>query len=308
MNNKTLAIAFGALLLIYLLTKLLGGNRERSFDPNIVTIDTATVDRIVIHPASGGGSFEMQKTGDGWQLKRGADQYQATTTSVRGLLTNLSSIEADRIVSKNPDRYKDYAVDEDGGTRIEVFTGNRKQSDLVVGRFNFNQATRNGISYLRKYDDEAVYSVDGFLSMSLSQGPDNYRNNVLTSLNASDLTRLTLLDNGNSITITKPDSIWRDPDGTEVDSTAMANYLNTIRSVNGGTFVNDRSDAGEQLKQLTIEGNNLSAPVEIHCYTSSDTSHHFVIQASTNPEGYFFSDSSGIYKRFFEDFPVTGGN
>jgi hypothetical protein len=308
MNNKTLAIAFGALLLIYLLTKLLGGNRDRSFDPNIVTIDTTTVDRIVIHPAFGGEFFEMQKTGNGWHLKRGADQYQATTTSVRGLLSNLSSIAADRIVSKNPDRYKDYAVDEDGGTRIEIFAGNRKQSDLVVGRFNFNQATRSGISYLRKYDDEAVYSVDGFLSMSLSQGPDNYRNKVLTSLNTSDLTRLTLLDNGSRITITKPDSIWRDPAGMEVDSAMMANYLNTIRSVNGGTFVNARSDVGERLKQLTIEGNNLPAPVEIHCYASRDTSHHFVVQASTNQEGYFFSDSSGIYKRFFEEFPVTGGN
>ena len=33
MNNKTLAIVFGALLLVYLLTKVLSGNRERSFDP-----------------------------------------------------------------------------------------------------------------------------------------------------------------------------------------------------------------------------------------------------------------------------------
>ncbi len=152
MNNKTLAIAFGALLLIYLLSKLLGGNRERSFDPKIIDIDTAAVDRIVVHPAAGDEMFEMSKTGSGWQLKRSTDLFQATAGSLGGLLSNLSQVQADRIVSKNPDRHKDYAVDEESGTRIELYGGQKKVGDVVVGRFNFNQATRSGISYLRKYD------------------------------------------------------------------------------------------------------------------------------------------------------------
>lgn len=303
MNNKTLAIAFGALLLIYLLSKLLGGNRERSFDPKIIDIDTSAVDRIVVHPAAGDEMFELSKTGSGWQLKRSADLFQATAGSVGGLLSNLSQVQADRIVSKNPDRHKDYAVDEGSGTRIELYGGQKKLGDVVVGRFNFNQATRSGISYLKKYDEDEVYSVEGFLSMSLTQGFENYRNKVLTSLTAGDLTKITLEDRDDNLVILKSDSLWRDPSGLQVDSASVAGYLSTVQSVTGGTFINTRGDVGERLKTLKIEGNNLPESVTINCYASQDTSHHFVIHSSANSEGYFFSDSNGIYSRFFEKFP-----
>ena len=71
------------------------------------------------------------------------------------------------------------------------------------------------------------------------------------------------------------------------------------------TFINRQSDVGSKLKVLSVEGNNMSAPVQIECFASQDTSHHFVIHASTNNEGYFFSDSSGIYDRLFGKFPLT---
>ena len=282
----------------------MSGNRERSFDPNIIIIDTAAVNKIVIYPAQGDAKFELQKTGTDWLLQRNSDQYQATSASVSALLANLNSISADRIVSKNAERYKDYAVDDEGGTRIELFNSQKKLGDIIVGRFNFNQATRSGTSYLKKSDEPEVYSVDGFLSMSLSQGFDSYRNKTLTSINAGDLTRITLEgDGGGGATLVKSDSVWRYPSGAEVDSAAIASYLNTVRSVTGSSFVNSRNDAGQRIKLLKMEGNNMAAPIEIICYTSQDTSHHFVIHSSANEEGYFFSDSTGIYSRFFDKFP-----
>jgi Domain of unknown function (DUF4340) len=304
MNNKTLALAFGALLLIYLLTKLLGGNKERSFDPNIVSIDTASVNKIIVHPAQGQASFEINKTGLDWQLQRGTEQFQATSSAVLGLLSNLTAVNADRIVTKSEERYKDYAVDQEGGTRIELLNGSKKIGDLVVGRFNFNQATRSGVSYLKKFDEPEVYSVDGFLSMSLAQGFDNYRNKTLTSLNSPDLTKITLEENGSGISLIKPDSTWRYSTGAIADSAGVANYLNTVRSVTGSSFVNGKQDMGQLLKVLKIEGNNMAGAVQIDCYTSQDTTHHFVIHSSSNEEGYFFSDSSGIYSRLFEKFPL----
>jgi hypothetical protein len=305
MNNKTLAIAFGALLLIYLLTKIFGGNKERSFDPQIINIDTASVNKVVVHPAGGEEMFTIEKTGSGWQLARGGQQYEGTPTSVTGLLANLSSVSADRVVSKNRERYKDYAVDDEAGTRIELYGGKNKLGDIVVGRFNFNQATRSGISYIKKYDEEEVYSVEGFLSMSLSQGFDNYRNKSVLTVNAADLTKISLEESGQTSAVMKPDSIWKDMAGASVDSTKMANYLSTLASVSGTAFVNSQADVGERLKTLKLEGNNMLTGVEINCYASRDTSHHFVIHSSDNQEGYFFSDSSGIYNRLFSKYPLV---
>ncbi len=303
MNNRNLAIAFGVLLLIYLLSKVLGGNRERSFDPQILSIDTSQVTKLQIDPGNESLPFALEKTGSGWSLTKDAEQFSATTSSVGSLLMSLQDIRADRVVSKNPDRWKDYSVDDSTGTRIQIFDGNNLIDDIIIGRFNFNQATRSGISYVRLTDEDAVYSVDGFLSMSLSQGADNYRDKTLTSLNSDDITRITLLENGAQAQYQLVDSVWRDETGNQVDSAKMVSYLNNIRSVSGSTFVTDEAtQLGQKLKTLQIEGNNMPGPVTIDVYASQDTTQDFVLQSSTNREGYFFSDSSGIYRRLIGSF------
>lgn len=308
MNNKTLAIVFGALMVIYLLTKLLGGSKERSFDPEIIGIDTSEVTLINVDP-SGEAAFSIKRVdGNTWVLEREGSTYAATSASVMSLLGNLVSINAERVVSKNPERFKDYGVDVETGTSIKVLNGDKVLGNLMVGRFNFNQATRSGTSYVKKGDGEEVYAVEGFMSMSLSQGMDNYRNKELLKLVPEDLTKLTLEDGGNATTVLRPDSIWRFSGGELVDSAAISTYLNALRSVNGGTFAMGKSDVGVKTNELVIEGNNMGAPVVIECYASADTSHHFVIHSSLNEEGYFFSDSSGIYDRLFAKFPYGTSN
>ena len=302
-NNKTLGIAFAALLLIYVLTKLLGGNKERSFDPQILSIDTTQVTKLMVDPANDEAPFTLERTGSGWGLTKGGKNYGATATSVNSLMGNLINVKADRVVSKNPERHRDYSVDDTTGTRIEVFGGNKKLADVVVGRFNFNQATRSGISYIRLKDQPSVFSVDGFLSMSLSQGADNYRNKQITSVNSEDITRISLDATGVQRSYQKTGTVWQDESGNPIDSAKMVSYLNNIRSVMGVTFADDpSSQVGDKLNTLRIEGNNMSGPLEVNIYSAQDTSQQFVVHSSANTEGYFYSDSSGVYQRLVTSF------
>lgn len=304
MNNKTLAIVFGGLLLIYFLTKVLGGNRERSFDPNILTIDTARVSEIVVDPADD-DSFKILKTGGTWLVERGTETYTAAASSVASLLSNVASIKAERVVTKNPDRYADYNVDDSSGTGIQLFSDGEKIGDVVVGRFNFNQATRSGISYFKKEGGPEIFAVDGFLSMTLSQGFDNYRDKDLFSVNTDDLTRFTWDEDGVSLIAQRADSIWVDDMGTVIDSASITSFISGLGMVRGATFINGQQDIGEKIKTLTMEGNNMVEGIEVNCYVSADSSHHFVIHSSANEEGYFFSDSTGIYDRLFGTVPTV---
>ncbi len=302
LNNKTLGITFAALLLIYLLTKIFSGNKERSFDPQIISIDTSSITKIMVDPAND-EAFSLEKTGSGWQVTKTGQQFSATTSSVNGLLGNLQNVKAERIVSKNVERHTDYNVDDSSGTRIELMAGTKKVGDVMVGRFNFNQATRSGISYVRITENPEVFSVDGFLSMSLSQGADNYRDKQLLSLNSDDVTKIDLQQNGSILSYQKLGTQWQDESGASIDSSKMVTYLNNIRTINGGTFANNpEGEMGDKTNTLTIAGNNMTAPVQINVYTSLDTSQHFVIHSSANDEGYFFSDSSGIYQRLVGGF------
>lgn len=299
MNNKTLGITFGVLLLIYLLFKFAGGNRERSFDPEIIAIDTSLVDRIEIKPANG-APFTLKKiSAAGWSLEVNGKVYESTTASVQSLLGNLTSIKADRIVSKNPAKFADYNVNDSLGTFISLYDEAKSLGGLVVGRFSFNQATRNGISYLKPIDKGEVYSVDGFLSMSLSQDHNNYRNKELLALDKEALTKINLSLDGGGVAFAKGASSWTAND-LAVDSAAMATYLSTLNNVTGANFLEDpSSELGLQVGQVVFEGNNMLQPVQVSAYVARDTSQDFVLHSSLNDEAYFYSDSSGIYNRIF---------
>ncbi|MDH3650598.1 MAG: DUF4340 domain-containing protein [Saprospiraceae bacterium] len=302
MNNKTLAIIFTALVVLYGLSKLLQGNKDRSFDPVIVSIDTSSIDKITIRPANTGSTFTLQRSGDKWTLETNGQQHEATNASVSSLLGSLTKVVAERIVSKNPEKQADYGVDETSATEIELFDANRKVSHIVAGRFSFNQATRSGISYLKHKEDDAVYAVDGFLSMSLTQGKDNYRDKTLTKFNTDDLTRITMSAPDAQIQYSKDIDHWIDENGDGVDSAKMSTFLSSLGSVSGTTFADQGQKRGEQVLKLNIEGNNMVAPVSIECYASLDSTQSFVIHSSLNPEADFYSDSSGIYSRIFQAF------
>lgn len=301
MNNKTLGIVFGALLVIYLMTKFLGGPKDRSFDPNILQLDTATVSKIQIQPPGGESSFALERSGGNWSLLREGQTYNLALGSVGTLLSNLQLIKSERIVSKNVDRFSEYNVDDSTGTVIEIYSGGNKIKEIVAGRFSFNQATRNGISYVRLLDDEAVYAVDGFLSMTLTQSFDNYRDKSMLKLNKEDLTKVSLEDGSSKIEVRKEGDTWM-RDQTVVDSTALAGYLSNISSVSGTAFLDDRSGVGQKIKELTFEGNNMTGPVTITCYQAQGSTQPFVLNSSLNPESYFLSDTLGVHNRLFAKF------
>jgi len=152
-------------------------------------------------------------------------------------------------------------------------------------------------------DQPAVYSVDGFLSMSLSQGPDNYRNKQITSLNSDDITRVSLDESGMKKSYQMAGGSWQDESGNSIDSAKIVTYLNSIKSVMGATFVDDpATQMGDKVSSLRIEGNNMAGPVEVNVYSAQDTSQQFVVHSSTNAEGYFYSDSAGVYQRLIGSF------
>lgn len=302
MNNRTLAIIFAALVGIYLLSKLFGGNKDRSFDPVIIAMDTSAIEKIVVRPANNASEFRLEKENGAWRLVAGDKTYGATRASVNSLLATLVEVKAERIVSKNPEKQAEYGVDQVAGTELELHSSKGIEEHIVVGRFSFNQATRSGISYLKDKDNDAVYAVDGFLSMSLTQGSDNYRDKTVTELNTNDVTRITLRESNNELQYMRSDKGWTTEAGESTDSAKMVSYLNNLRAVTATTFAELEAQRGTSLQQLEVDGNNMVSPLVIDCYESADTSYHFVIHSSINPEADFFSDTSGIYSRIFDGF------
>jgi hypothetical protein len=302
MNNKWLSIILGILIVLFILTKFSNRKTDKTFNPNIILLDTMAVNKIFISPKSG-DAFTLDKSGINWQLNLDNKLIAANGSTVKSFLNNIQKIKADRIVTKNEERWKDYEVEEENATKIELFNKNEKLMGLIIGRFNFDQMTRSATSFIRLENKPDVYAIDGFASMSLSSDASAFRNKEILNLRKEDVTRISINTAFGKKSIQLDQNNWVGEDGSMADSSLVLNYLNTIANINGSEFDDVFNEQGQQpISQLTIEGNNMVASAIINCYQSTSTDGSFVIQSSLNPESYFQSDSSGVYQRIFGKF------
>lgn len=308
MNNRTLAIIFFALLGVYLLTRLLSARPETTFRTDLVQVDTSLVDKIELHPKSEEGQIvTLQRNNGQWTVSNGDLTAPALTNAVGSLLGQLNLMKAKRVVAKQAEKWKDYEVDEESGARVTAYADGNVLTDFIVGRFNFNQQTRQATSYLRLTEEEEVYAVDGFLSMTFGQDINAFRNKQILKLNTGEeVNSLQLQSGAETVNLQKQNGGWLLNNEQVIDSTEMAAYLAGLRYVAGNTFADDFNSGAGPDQSLQLQVNNLPITINAYPYTGGDKD--FVIQSSQYPEAFFASDSSGIYAKLFVDLiEVTRG-
>lgn len=303
MNNKFLFLLLCALIGIYLVNRWMSGNRDRSFQTELIAIDTARVTSVTILPKGGQAADEvtLKRESGGWIASKGAVSTRSPQDPIDALLAQLSLIKSERIVANKEEKWSEYEVGEGQGTRIRVYAGEKLLEDFMVGRFNFNQQNRTMTTYLRLDGEREVYAVDGMQTMGLNSGFDTYRNRQVLDLDPVTLNRF----NWES---TNPDSIFRAErvDGSwlangenVLDSASVSGFLQPLQTLRGTAFADDypgARDRAEYLGKLSLWPQDGDEPVEVECYFDSTRAQPFVFHSSFNPDAYFASDSTGLYR------------
>ena len=229
-------------------------------------------------------------------VSKGNITTKANQGAVQSILRNLALIKTKRVASKSSEKWADYEVEESSGSRVKAYAGDKLLEDFIVGRFNFNQQTRSATSYIRRSNDDNVYAIDGFLSMSINQSMDSFRDKSVVDVQSSELNLISLESETGTSTLRK-ENLWIDLNGNVKDSTAMVNFVNRLSKVNGATFYNSTPPTSETIKKLTLSGSN-GQSTTVSCFHENG---EFIIQSSQNPDAYFTSDSIGIFKTLFLD-------
>jgi hypothetical protein len=297
-GNRRLLIIFLALVTIYAVSRLFNAPQNRNFDKVIIDVDTAQVSSIHIHPKDSDQTINLAKKDGQWFLVEAESYYPAASNSVASMLNEMRKIEVKRLVARGEAKYDDYEVGEETGTRVEVFGSRKKLADFMVGKFTFNQQTRNAISYIRQYDSPDTYALDGFMALSFNQSSDSFRDKELVKLTASNIQTIDFMNGNENYRLRSSGDNYWSANGVEVDSSAMASYLNALASANGAdisdlSFATDEADA-----TITLVGEGGQPTVLTAKVMGSEG---YLIHSSVNEPSYFSSDSSGIYKRIFLD-------
>ncbi len=304
MNNRKLTLVFVVLFGIWGLTKYTTKDTSHSFKTDLIAIDTSQITIIKIDPKSSEESeMTLQRnTTSQWIATKGTVTVPADRGAVNSFLKNIQLIKTKRVAAKKKERWSDYEVDEEKGTSIKIYAGSQLLEDFVVGRFSFNQQTRQGLSFVRINGGDEVYAIDGFLSRTLRQGFDSYRNKKLLSIVKEDIRGLSLTnENGVVRTYAKANNQWTS-DGVAIDSSAIASYLSGITNVVSSNFVDDIDPTTYSIpkyRNLQISGNNLLEPISVTCYRDEARTPSYILQSSENKASYFSSEESDLFQVIF---------
>ncbi|RMF29241.1 MAG: DUF4340 domain-containing protein, partial [Bacteroidetes bacterium] len=270
----------------------------RSFRTELIRIDTSRVSSVTVTP-KGQEEFTLVRESEGWLATRGDLTVKALPSAVNDLLRQLALVETQRIAAKKPEKWSEFEVGEGQGTRLVVKSNGKVLEDFIIGRFAFNQQTRSATSYVRLSGEDEVYAVEGFLGLSLGQGFDSYRNKLVLKFQREDLKEIALSGDENA-RMSRTDGNWQLDDGTPVDSLALTRYLTPLQTLSGSEFADsfNPDTAPPPLKTLQLV-TQTGDTLRVDAYRDTTLAKPFVVHSSLNPEGWFLSDSTGLFKRLF---------
>ena len=302
-NNKILGIIFIALLAILLLRKTINKPEVRSFREILVTIDTAIVDKIILTKGIE-SRIELQKENDVWTAASNGIIVPATINSVKGLLTSMVNIKPQQLISKKKDKWAEYELDDDSGKKVEIYADGKLMDAFYTGRFNFDQQNQTAKTFLRKADEADVYSVDGFLSMTLDKNLNDFRNKKLfNGLQKNRVKSISYKSKSSSQNISFDTNQWLNANNLPLDSIKVENYLTQLISKSGSQIDDDfvvNMNKLEGTIQLMSENNNSVA--EVNFYIEAENTKPFVFHSSLNEGVYFRSDSTNLYQSLVKGF------
>ncbi|PKP10604.1 MAG: hypothetical protein CVU09_06700 [Bacteroidetes bacterium HGW-Bacteroidetes-4] len=280
---------------------------QRSFKAYVVETDTAKVNRIEIFSGKLNESVTLNKVNHQWMLSIENNQVQADGQLIDELLSQLYQLKPKRIAGTQKQSWAGFELTDSLATRVVLKSDKKKLTDLLVGKFTYSQGQsanpyqqQNMIvtSYVRPYNEDFVYAVDGFLSMMVNRGNDSFRKRNLISGNPEQWLRLSYnLSNGESYALQKTDGKWYIQQQL-ADSATVHSYLKSLGRLSGQKFAKKPQDTSSLAinSRLTIETEN-NTSIEVKAGLNSLGEEIYI---SSQNQGNAFTDST-LSQQLFVD-------
>lgn len=289
LSNRTLIILMAILGAIVIWTFFSESNKsESNFREQFVTVDTAAVQEIYIYPkAVPGEEIRIFKSGEHWRVTNGKEESPVETQTVSSLFSSFANLRTKSLAATSAGQWENFLVGDTSANRIKFVTP-KETADIMVGKFAFNNETRSASSYVRLRNENEVYLVDGFLSITINQPFDAWRNRLLIRKGDQQWTKITFSYPGDSsYAILRESTAWLLRGDTAYTA---ENFVNEIAFLNGTHFAVKPSLPATPLYRISIDGMNMT-PITVDFYEAGNQEKYFV-KSSLNPET-LFSDKDG---------------
>lgn len=228
--TKSLAVIFVILMVLTIAMKWSSGpEASRVFRSTLVNIDTSRVSRVVIdHP--GNPMLTLEKENRQWQVSDGGqEQYPADGPGILRAIDELNNLSVNAVATRNPDKFTRYKVDSTG-IKVSLYDGEQKLNSIFVGAPQ-RSGRRSLNNYVRLADENAVYSVEGFLRSTFSKKLDDWRDKRVWEVEQSNISRVDFLyPADSSFTIEKVDNQQWISSGDTLSQREVSSALSRLSS------------------------------------------------------------------------------
>lgn len=262
---------------------------ESNYREQLVEIDTADVSQIFIYPKSAPGEeIKIFRTAGGWRVSNGKEEAPVDPQTVNTLFSSFANLKARSLAATSKDQWENFMVGDTSANRIKFVT-HSKTADIMVGKISFNNETRSPFTYVRLKNETEVYLTDGFLSFTINQPFNSWRNHAVLRKGEQQWNRITFsypADTG--FAITRDSTTWFL--GTDT-AFAAERFINEISYLNGDNFASKPVLPNTPLFRISIDGLNMTS-LTIDFFQANEEDKYYV-KSSLNPET-VFSDKEGV--------------
>lgn len=305
-NNKVLIAFLAGLVIIFLATNYFRKhNSKTSLKTDSIAIDTSQVSKISIQKvAKGSEEIIFSKNSQDWQVSQGTISSSLKSGNINTVLGQLNQLKIERLVAKTKDKWTTYQLKDSTATKVTVEDNQGEVTTIYLGKTKYNNPTNqyqqyrpSGSTYIRLNNDPKVYSVKGLLSTTFNRDFNSWRNSDFLKVDKNSVTKIQFdYPEERSFTLHKKDTVWN-VEEVIADSTKVAQYLNALSYKSNSKFADDFIPKSKADHTLRIEGNNMTETI-IEAYTDT-VSNTFYLKSTMNPQVFFESDSTGIFKQLF---------
>jgi hypothetical protein len=309
-NTKTLLIILVILGALVALNKFyLSKKSESTIDEYFVQIDSGTVKQVFIYPKNEKGKeIKLTKTDKGWEVTDGKMKSNADTAEVNRLLASFANVKTLSLAAEDKSGWGDYMVADSAGSRIRFISDDNKTDEMIVGKFSFNPAARNGATYIRHANEDKVYSVVGYIALNVNRGFTSWRMKTVMAGNKDSWNSLTFSYPGDSsFTLVKQNNKWmlypvgnssNGVNGQPVDATKTDQYLTQLANKQSSGFLDGYIQNAASVYTLSVSSGNQAKTVTIQAFPA-DSVQKLVLHSSLNPDAWFSESKNPVAQSIF---------
>lgn len=182
----TILVALGAYLYFVESKRTPGDDIEKK--EKVFAVESDKIDEITITSESG-DTTALKKSGTEWQIVAPA-AAAADSAEVSGILTNLASLDQQRLIDENPANLAEFGL---ADPRIEVgFTADGQQQTLLIG----NKTPTGGDVYAKTGAAPKVFLIASYLDSTFNRSTFDLRDKTALKIEreAADSLRIATAD------------------------------------------------------------------------------------------------------------------